>query len=197
MSKDEFLNFVKLECEKNKIKFILIPHEYMIIGGIPCSGAFYQSNKLMVAINNEYAYEVLLHEYCHMLQWLENIQEWKNAQKINSKKFNNWFDGKNCKNIKTYIDYIIDLELENEKRSVKMIKKLNLDFIDIKRYIKKANVYIQFYNWVLIHRKWSKPGKPMHKSESILDLVPSKFSMNYRKIPKRLEKAMTYYYLNG
>lgn len=197
MTKPEFIAFVKKECKKHKVICDLRKTNYVKVDGFACTGAFYPEGKLLVAMKNPLAYEILVHEYCHMTQWLERTNEWKNHEKINNGAFVGWFQGKPCRNIKKYIDWIIDVELDNEKRSVKLIKKLNLDFIDLNLYIKKANVYIQFYNWVLLNRKWSKPGKPMHKSNLILSLVPSKFNMNYKKIPTKLNNAMSSYYNNG
>jgi hypothetical protein len=197
MTKSEFLNFVKEECKKHKVKCVLKNTSYLKIEGITCSGLFYPEGKLVVAMKSPMAYEILLHEYCHMTQWIEQTEEWKNHQKINPDQFSGWLNGTPCRNIKKYIKWIIDVELDNEKRAVKMIKKINLDFIDINLYIKKANAYVQFYNWVLKNRKWSKPNKPIYKSEAVLSLVPSKFNMDYSKISDKLNKAMCFHYDNG
>ena len=197
MTKNEFVNFVKLECKKHNVKCVLKNTSYLKIDGVTCSGLFYPEGKLVVAMKNPLAYEVLLHEYCHMTQWLEQTDEWKNHQKINPEKISDWLNGKPCRNIKKYIGWIIDVELDNEKRAVKMVKKINLDFIDINSYIKKANAYIQFYNWVLKNRKWSKPNKPIYKSKDVLSLVSSKFNMDYSKISDKLNKAMCFHYDNG
>jgi hypothetical protein len=197
MNKSQFIEFVKAECKKHNVKCVLKNTEYLRIDGITCTGLFYPEGKLVVAMKSSQGYEVLLHEYCHMTQWLEKIPEWKNHQKIDADKFNGWLSGNPCRSIKKYIQWIIDIELDNEKRAVKTIKRLGLDFIDINMYIKKANVYVQFYNWVLRNRKWSKPNKPMYKSKEILALVPSKFNMDYTKISDKLNKAMCFHYNNG
>ena len=197
MNKSELVSFIKKECKQRNIKCTLKNTTYLKVDGVPCGGLFHPDIGLMVAMGNDHAYEILVHEYCHMTQWIEQIQEWKNHQKINSEQFDSWLAGGKCRNIKKYIKWIIELELENEKRSVKMIKKLKLDFIDINLYIKKANAYLQFYNWLLIHKSWTKPGKPMYKSKKVLSMMPAKFNMNYNKISAKLDKVMTDYYNNG
>lgn len=194
MTQEQFISYVKEECKKHNIICDLRKTRYVKIDGLACTGAFFPDGKIVVAMKNPDAYEVLVHEYCHMLQSFENIKEWKNHEKINNIEFIEWFKGAPSKNIKKYIKWIIAVELENEKRSVELIKKLNLDFIDIPLYIKKANIYLQFYNWVLIHRKWTKPNKPMHKCKRLLKLVPKTFTMDYTKIGNRLEKEMTKFY---
>lgn len=194
MTKKEFVNFVKQECKKHNVICDLRKTKYLRIDGLVCSGAFFPEGKLVVAMKNPDSYEVLVHEYCHMTQALENGDVWKNHQKISNKEFTGWFNDKPSTNIKQYIKWIIAAELDNEKRSVKLIKKLKLDFIDIDLYIKKANLYIQFYNWVLLHRKWTKPNKPLHKSKKLIGLVPKKFTMDYSKISKRLEDRITEFY---
>ena len=81
----------------------------------------------------------------------------------------------------------IDLELDNERRSVKMMRKWGLS-IDTKKYTKAANAYLQFYNWMLQSRKWSKPTNTPYTNKRIVAAMPDSFRMDYTKLPKRLEK---------
>lgn len=199
MTSHEFVEYVKQECKNNNVTCMLRPSGYLRMDGITCTGLFYEINNnergvLKVAMNSDLAYEILVHEYCHMTQWIDQTKEWKNHQRIDPIKFSGWLKGEKCKSIKKYIEWIIALELDNEKRAVNTIKKLNLDFIDIDLYIKRANAYLQFYNWVLENRRWSSPNKPVYDSDEVLSLVPSKFNMNYSRIPYKLSKAMSHYY---
>ena len=98
-----------------------------------------------------------------------------------------WLAGKRKKNIKQHIDKSRDLELDNEKRSVKLIKQWNLP-IDIKDYIKRANAYVQFYNWMYYSRKWSKPGNSPYRNQAIYDAMPDTFRMNYKQMAKKYQK---------
>lgn len=194
MKKHELLDFIKSECKKHNVVCDLRNTTYVRIDRTPCIGAFYPEGRLVVAMKDKIAYEVLLHEYCHMTQWLDNSDEWKNHQKIDPDEFNNWLMGIPSKNIEKYIRWIVDLELDNEKRAVKLIKKLKLDFIDKKMYIKKSNLYIQYYNWLLQHKEWNSSNKRMYSSKKLLSLVPSSFTMDYSKISKRLENAFTEFF---
>jgi hypothetical protein len=68
-----------------------------------------------------------------------------------------------------------------------MIKDWGLS-IDVERYTKRANAYLQFYNWMKQTRKWSKPNNTPYSNKRIVAAMPANFRMNYDKLPKRLEK---------
>ncbi len=55
------------------------------------------------------------------------------------------------------------MELDNEKRSVAIIKAWDLP-IDVKTYTQKANAYIQFYNWMFFTRRWCTPQNSPYKN---------------------------------
>lgn len=194
MKKAELVEFIKSECKKHNVVCDLRNTTYVRIDTHACMGAFYPEGRLVVAMKDKMAHEVLLHEYCHMTQWLDNTEEWQNHQKIDPIEFNDWLDGGSSKNIETYIKWIIDLELDNEKRAVKLIEKLKLDFIDKKMYIKKSNLYLQYYNWLLIHKTWNSSKKRIYSSKKLLSMVPSSFRMNYYKISKKLENGFTEFF---
>lgn len=98
-----------------------------------------------------------------------------------------WLEGKDIPNIKKHLATSRDLELDNEKRAVKLIKKFDLD-IDIERYIKKANAYVFFYNHMLATRKWASPKNSPYRNKRLIEAMPAHFRMNYKTTPKRIEK---------
>jgi hypothetical protein len=98
-----------------------------------------------------------------------------------------WLDGKNCRSIEKHIAVARDLELDNEKRAVKIIKKFELK-VDLVHYVKKANAYVQFYNWMLITRKWSKPKNSPYKNKNLVNAMSNKFNMKYDYLTPKLEK---------
>jgi hypothetical protein len=136
-------------------------------------------------MNSPIGLQILVHEYCHLTQWQDNIKIWK---EYNNKGFkvDEWLEGTNIRNIKKYIQLAIDLELDNERRSVKMIKKWGLS-IDTTDYVKRANAYLQFYNWLRKTRKWSKPGNQPYNNKRLVEAMPETFRMNYSKLPKKFE----------
>lgn len=186
----DFITYVKVECKKYGVKCDLRKVSHVRLGkGIKCSGWFDPDTDkpaLVCSMNRPDFLEILVHEFCHMQQWIEQCPKWVEAGD-SMNYIDKWLSGKNTKNIKKYIDLSRDLELDNEKRSVKMIKKFNLD-IDINVYIKKANSYILFYNWMLESRKWSVPNNSPYKNERLLSAMPTNFRMNYTKIPDKIRK---------
>lgn len=186
----EFIEFVKSECKELGVKCELKNTKYVKVDGIPCSGFFEDGKdevRLVCAMNKKNAFEILVHEYCHMTQWNEGIKIWKTSSTALS-KISEWLEGKPVRNIKNAIQKAIDLELDNEKRAVKIIKAWDLN-IDTKSYIKKANAYLQFYQYMLVSRKWSKPNNSPYTNKNIVELMPANFRLDYTKLSAKRLKA--------
>lgn len=186
MTEQEFVQFVKEECKYYGVKFRLSKSRQVRLGnGGMCRGFFDDGRReLVCATNNPHFLGILAHEYCHMRQWIEKADIWVKANELDSyTAWQDFLDGKEV-DAELHLSIIRDLELDNEKRTVALIKKLKLP-IDVGDYIKKANCYIMFYNWMKISGKWCKTAPYDHKR--LFDAVPDKFSLNYNKLPKKLE----------
>ena len=188
-----FIQHVKDECKRLGVKTHIKDVKYVKLSpSIRCSGYFDDGENegvrpvLACSMGKPDGLQILVHEYCHLTQWQDDIKLWK---EYNNKGFkvDEWLEGKNIRNIRKYIQLAIDLELDNERRSVKMMKKWGLS-IDTKKYTKGANAYLQFYNWMLQTRKWSKPTNTPYTNKRIVAAMPDSFRMDYTKLPKRLEK---------
>lgn len=193
ISKEQaFVKWIKKECKKYKVKCSLRNTSYLVVSNnIRCSGYFSDEDEkapvLAVAMKNPQWLEILVHEYCHLTQWIDGIDLWKKADK-SLVLVDEWLSGKTVCNINYHLSVARDLELDNEKRSVALIKKWDLN-IDVENYIKKANAYIQFYNYLKKTRRWSKPNNQPYKNEEIVNIMSTKFNMNYKKMSKRVEKV--------
>ena len=185
---NRFIKYIRKQCKLYGIKCDLRNVKYLkLSGNIQCSGYFDETDKVLaVAMNRPDWIEILAHEYCHLIQWTQNCKEWKNGT-IGVDKVDKWLSGKAIRNIKKWLGYSRDLELDNEKRTVALIEKWGLN-VDTKMYIKKANAYIQFYNYMYYSRKWSKPGNSPYTNKTIIDAMPDTFRMRYSDISKRLIK---------
>lgn len=184
----EFIKYVKQECKKHNIKCILKNTQSVKLSDSSRCSGYFDGVQLVVAMNRPDAMLILVHEYCHLTQWAEKLPLWGECEDEDShNKVEEWLVGENVHNIEKYMGLCRDLELDNEKRSVKLIKQFNLK-IDTELYIKKANAYVQFYNYMLYSRKWSKPANSPYKNKRLLDAMPSKFNMDYTKISKRILK---------
>lgn len=189
-TKKQFIEFVKLECKKYGIKCDLRPVKYLrLSGNIKCSGYFDETNKLLVcATKSKDWFYILVHEYAHLTQWVDNCKPWKLVSDNYSIDFmDRWLNGHYVRNPEKHINMVRDLELDNEKRTVKLIKKFGLG--DHKRYIKSANAYLMFYNHIKETRKWSNPKKSPYRNKAIISVMSDGFRMNYDKMSKKVRSA--------
>ena len=183
-----FIEFVRQECKRVGIKMDLRPTGYLRIGNIRCSGYFDADNrKLVCATNRPDFLSILVHEYCHLTQWEEDIPLW-GASGNSLTKVDEWLGGKRVHNIKKHLAVSRDLELDNEKRSVKMIRKWKLS-IDVEDYVKKANAYVLFYNWMYHSRRWSSPQNSPYTNPLVQEVMSTRFNMKYSELSPRTYKA--------
>lgn len=185
----EFVKYVKQECKKYGIKCDLRRTKYVRLPGkLQCSGYFDEYNKeLVCSMNRPDSIEILAHEFAHLTQWVDQIDLWKKAD-VSIPKVDDWLMGEEVRDIKKHLAVSRDLELDNEKRAVKIIKKFGLD-IDIDQYIKKANCYIMFYNRMLATRKWCTSNNSPYSNKRLAKMMPNHFRMNYNKLPKKIEQV--------
>ena len=183
-----FINHVKKICKIYGVRCSLRNTKFVkMTGNVRCSGWFDEEvPELVVAMNRPDWIEILAHEYSHLTQYVEQIPVWKQAE-VSLGKVWEWLDGKSCRNIDKHIAVARDLELDNEKRSVNVIKTFELD-VDIDNYIRKANAYVQFYNWMRITRKWSKPNNSPYSNPNIKAAMSTKFNMKYDELSPKLKK---------
>ncbi len=132
--------------------------------------------------------EILVHEYCHLTQWQDGFHLWKKAGRA-LPVIDEWLEGKykRPETLNRAFEIAIGLERDNEMRSVRMINEWGLN-IDVDRYIKRANAYLMFYNWLRQTRKWSKPNNTPYSNKRIVAAMPANFKLDYSKLPKRFEK---------
>jgi hypothetical protein len=184
-----FIKHVRSECRRTGIKVELRQVKYLRLGqGMKCSGYFDEENKkLVVAMLNPVSVEVLVHEFGHFTQWDEKIPIWKDAGWAMG-HIEEWLNGKTKRNIEKWMSLSRDLELDNEKRSVQLIKDFNLP-INTEKYTKSANAYVLFYNWMLTSRKWCKPGNTPYSNKTVLNACSPKFNMRYDQLSARMRQA--------
>jgi hypothetical protein len=188
-----FLDHVKKECEKHDVKLTLRNVKYFRLSPkVTCGGYFDDVNKeLACSTNREDWLDLLVHEYAHMTQWLDrdNCVEWMNEQKFKSlEKLDEWLNGKTKYRMKFHLGVCRDLELDNEKRTVELIKKFGLQkHIDIDFYTKKANAYVLFYNYMNFTRRWCNTKNPFYKNNELIKKMSNKFDMNYNELDSHIK----------
>lgn len=189
-----FIQFVKDECKRLGVKNHIKDVSYVKISpSIRCSGYFDDADPkkgaiLAASMGKPDGLEVLVHEYCHLTQWQDGLRLWKTAARA-LPVIDEWLEGKykRPQTLDRAFAHAIALERDNEMRSVRVINEWGLS-IDVDTYIKKANSYLMFYNWLRKTRKWSNPNNQPYNNKRIVAAMPANFKMDYTKLPKKFEK---------
>jgi hypothetical protein len=135
--------------------------------------------------------EIFVHEYCHMLQAIDNTKVWRDSSKPVDKIFY-WIDDNDeyPKPTKADIRKVIAMESDCDRRAVEVIKNYKIP-INVNRYIKRSNLYMWFYPEVHKRGKWVAKKKRMpYMIKEALDLAPAKFLPieDYMTTPPELVK---------
>jgi hypothetical protein len=195
-----FIDDLKIYTKENNIKLILSPEKGVQFseGGILCNGYFDDiTSTLACALGKDVSQwlVILLHESCHMDQWVEKVPEWtENVGMDNIEKWLNGDDSVNMNNIDNEIRTSIIVEVDCEKRTVEKIKKYGLDsIINIDEYIQKSNAYVLFYLWMRKNRKWYTIGKEPYNIPDVVNVMPKTFDIDYTILDSNIEKTYDTY----
>ena len=195
-----FIDDLKIYTKENNIKLILSPEKGVQFseGGILCNGYFDDiTSTLACALGKDVSQwlVILLHESCHMDQWVEKVPEWtENVGMDNIEKWLNGDDSVNMNNIDNEIRTSIIVEVDCEKRTVEKIKKYGLDsIINIDEYIQKSNAYVLFYLWMRKNRKWYTIGKEPYNIPDVVSVMPKTFDIDYTILDPKIEKKYDTY----
>jgi hypothetical protein len=195
-----FIEDLKLYTKENNIKLVLSPEKGVQFseGGILCNGYFDDiTSTLACALGKDVSQwlVILLHESCHMDQWVQKVPEWtENVGMDNIEKWLNGDDTVNMNNIDNEIRTSIIVEVDCEKRTVEKIKKYGLDsIINIDEYIQKSNAYVLFYLWMRKNRKWYTIGKEPYNIPDVVSVMPKTFDIDYTILDSKIEKTYDAY----
>lgn len=159
-----------------------------------CGGWFDSEKKeFVVAMDNRMGFEILIHEYCHYLQWKTRKRFYNKGANACSIVFS-WLDGIFYKKgtIKQAIYDVIELEWDCECRALEVIKKYNLD-VSVDKYLKASNAYLHFYHILHEERKWCKtsPYSPSITASMPTTLQPLEYYLISDNIkPHQREKYL-------
>lgn len=188
MNEEKFLEDLNKKCEKHNITLYL-PKKSVVDyenSTLKVSGYFSgDTETIAVACGKpkEKYLPILIHESCHLDQYLEKCILWDNLYVGKTNTYDcmdRWIHGEEFskKRMTDYINRCIDLEFDCEVRSVKKIKKYKID-INVEKYIQKANSYILFYNYIKQKRTWYLKGKEPYSIKEVWKKMPTKFLKDY------------------
>ena len=190
----DFLLHVMEECFKNNITLSFDAGSNVIDMGetSKCSGYFSEGERgkdrilrLAISENVEDWLGTLVHEWCHWTQYKDQCKEQVALKKKVSRYGNSLetffgvIEGKKV-NMESFIrsaNMCRNMELDNEKRTVEMIKKWNLP-INIPKYIQGANSYVLFYTFTylseLCPKLWCNKKSP-YMVPKIINIMDKEF----------------------
>lgn len=200
MTKDQIISEIRRRCRAFGVTFDLRRGSMVELSkGVKCSGYFDAADergpRLVCAkkLSTQHFLGTLLHEYCHVTQWVENCDIWQKDQfwgiRVDSEK---WLrSGKPCTDVMRQAFMVRrDLEADNERRTVRLIKELKAP-VNLPQYIQRANSYVHFYNTMPVSNQWYHPEKVPYKMPEIMKLFrDDKIYDNFNKISKRQFKAL-------
>lgn len=193
MTPNEFKEFVKEECDKYNVRFKAVNAQSME----GCAGHFLDYDKpnkyvaeLVICVNKsvEEWLPVLVHEYCHFLQWKNDVKVWRDLsypENIDScSEIWHWIDHPHSQvdKIEEHLRNVRVMELNCERRTVSLITKMGLD-IDLEVYKRKAFSYINLYNSMAITRKWPRRGYMPYSIKEIWERCPASLNGSFEKAP--------------
>jgi len=191
-----FLSTALIEMINYKVNINLLRTKQLVMSGdLKCLGYFDLPATFAVAMKSSQKdwFQIFVHEYCHFRQWIDKAPVFIDVDNIHGmSNYDSWLEHKKDLTKKQIIACTRGcqaLELDCEKRVVKIIKDYDLPF-NIPQYIQKANVYVLFYNYVMKHRKWYTKISP-YKSKEVLETVPNMWLKSYKKMTKEYENAIT------
>ena len=180
---------VSSNCIENKINFRLEYAPQVDVKNIPCSG-YFDEESLVVGVgkkNTSDWLDVLVHESCHLDQFLEKSKYWYKDE-VALHIVEGYTKGKTypiSKLNKAFIN-TISMEIDCEKRTVRKMKKYKIPF-SVDLYIQKANSYLFGYGITHKTKKWPKAP---YESPSIYKKMPKTFlnAEDYLNIDDKLIK---------
>ena len=199
-----YIEHLKKITQENNIKLLLSPDTGISMDGIMVNGYFDDIKRILACSLGKDISQwlpILVHESCHMDQYLEQIPEWLENAGVDNigsmyyiDKWLNGDDNVDMKLVDREIETSMAVELDNEKRSVEKTKEWGFDkVINLDEYVQNANSYVLFYLWMRKNRRWYTIGKEPYNNKIIISKMSNSFDYDYTKLPEDIEKLYDKY----
>ena len=178
---DDLVKHIKQECKNHNVTLKIGRGKTVKLDSLRVGGYFDSESLILTAASKSTHFKTLLaHEYCHLTQYVDGFPLWDKCGDSLA-KIEKYINGEDVPDIEEAIAISRDLELDNERRTTKLIEEYDLG-IDTELYIKQSNAYILFYNYIVHSKRWSKPGNAPYSNERIIAAMSDKFDMDYTNI---------------
>lgn len=161
----KFFAWTEKFLEKHEKKVTIVNTKTIDFKGLKCSG-WCDDDEIVVALKNPRFEEVYSHEFSHMQQSVEDSPCWKDTSLF-------WNHLEKDKIVINTWDSVLDsivLERDCERRVLAHSKKWGL--FNNTQYAKGANLYLFYYQYVFLKRKWSNSTTIYHPT--LLKAMPNK-----------------------
>jgi len=132
--------------------------------------------EFVVAMKHHMGFEILIHEYCHFLQWKTDRKLWDKSTETYDILFD-WISNKDSvfsdEQLDRSLHDILEIEHDCEKRVLKIVKNCPIEEFDTDKYMRAVNAYLWSYH--LNRELRLRPKRPIY-SERVLDHMPNVFN---------------------
>jgi hypothetical protein len=191
LTNSDVFSIIKEDLKDLDGKLIFLKGRYCG-GKSKCSGLFYLDSKdnpvIKVAkggLDEEEWFGVLLHEYCHFIQWRDNSKYWESFCNYDVTYSQILLKPEKYK---LALTVLMDLEINCERLAVKIIKNNNL--FDHKTYAQSANAILYKYAFLYNFNKWPEDSRTYKK---VQDLAPNRILKSYKEYLDIPKKIIEYY----
>ncbi len=170
------VEIVQNYCDEHDIKFLVVDAPHVQMDDVAVNGYFSSTDKTLAIAIGKNVLEwvpVLLHEFCHAQQFVENPVSFTAND---TDDFFGWVSGKidlSQEEVSKQALGALWLEGDCEARTLVLIKEMGLEaIVEPKRYAQKANAYITFYKYMLENRCWYSPGCEPYALDEVWSSFP-------------------------
>lgn len=134
--------------------------------------------EFVVAMKHHMGFEILIHEYCHFLQWKTDRKFWDDSSEYYDTLFD-WISDPTLEVLESDLNKslhtILSIEHDCEKRVLKLVSNNPIENFDTDKYQRAVNAYLWSYHLNRELRK--RPVRPIY-SERVLISMPNTFNKN-------------------
>ena len=145
--------------------------------------------EFVVAMKHHMSFEILLHEYCHFLQWKYDRRLWEKSNLTYDVLFD-WIsfpslkdsaDIKDCDYTNEQLDQslhdILEIEHDCEKRAIKLATNNPIEDFDLDKYKRAVNAYLWSYH--LNRELRQRPKNPIYTPRVLESMSNQFYSLDY------------------
>lgn len=142
---------------------------------------------------------VLVHEFCHMRQWLEESPAWSGVFMQDGREAGDWLDdwigGEDMSpdRVKQIIAAVQQVEHDCESRVLEAIDEFDLP-LDRDLYARRANAYVHFYQHIAKTRQWYDEGRAPYEIDDLVQSMPMQMVALGDAMPEELADAFHRHY---